>query len=153
MSAEKRIVSEVLRVKLYHNRLSISTTSRLQEVDITDHIQRGVHKSGIKNGVIFLFVPHNGAALTINENQKEIWNDSWRCYRIWAPLNGDYEHHRTWGGERNGMAHVLSNLMAKSIPILVLNATLRLGTWQRIVLLEMDGPRKRNVDIMVMGEE
>ncbi|KPV63420.1 MAG: hypothetical protein AOA66_0896 [Candidatus Bathyarchaeota archaeon BA2] len=140
-------------MKVYYKRLVIPTTSRLDEVDITDHTQHEVQKSEVQNGMAFIFVPHNGAALTINEHQKEIWNDSWRCYQTWAPLDGNYEHHRTWGGmEKNGMAHVLSNFMAKSIPLLILNGRLRLGTWQQLLLWEMDGPRERQVDVMVMGE-
>jgi secondary thiamine-phosphate synthase enzyme len=69
-----------------------------------------------------------------------------------VPKNMKYEHDNTWH-DGNGHSHVRASLIGPSLTIPIMQGKLTLGTWQQIVILEMDTrPRNRNVIVQIMGE-
>jgi secondary thiamine-phosphate synthase enzyme len=69
-----------------------------------------------------------------------------------APSNIEYKHDNTWH-DGNGHSHVRASLVGPSLTIPFVNRILLLGTWQQIVLIEMDTrSRRRNIVVQVMGE-
>ncbi len=69
-----------------------------------------------------------------------------------APSNIEYEHDNTWH-DGNGRSHVRASLVGPSLTIPFVNNVLLLGTWQQIVVIEMDTqPRRRNIVVQIMGE-
>jgi secondary thiamine-phosphate synthase enzyme len=69
-----------------------------------------------------------------------------------APNNIEYVHDNTWH-DGNGHSHVRASLVGPSLTIPFVNSNLVLGTWQQIVLVEMDThPRRRSIIVQIMGE-
>jgi len=123
------------------NEFGISSSKRIEMIDITARVQEIVSNSKIKDGIIFLFVPHTTAGITINENadasvQKDIIN---KLNQI-VPENDDYLHQ-----EGNSDSHIKTSLFSNENFIFIENGKLKLGTWQGIYFCEFDGPRKRKV--------
>jgi secondary thiamine-phosphate synthase enzyme len=100
-------------------------------------------KSGIREGLCLLFVPHTTAAITINENaDPDVVRDLLVTLERLVPRHGDYRH-----GEGNSDAHLKASLMGFSCQIPVSGGRLALGTWQGIYFCEFDGPRRRQLCI------
>ncbi|HSB07588.1 MAG TPA: secondary thiamine-phosphate synthase enzyme YjbQ [Thermodesulfobacteriota bacterium] len=127
----------------------VKTSRRTDLVDIKRSVQEAVRKSGVKEGVCFVFIPHTTAAVTINENaDPSVLEDIMRSLDKIIPFDGPYQHL-----EGNSPAHIKSTLIGCSQTVLVESGELVLGTWQGIFLCEFDGPRTRKVHIKVASEQ
>jgi len=125
--------------------LSVRTQQHTQFVDITRAVQSSVSAQGVKDGVVTVFVPHTTAGITINENaDPDVVSDLAEALERAVPWNARYNH-----SEGNAAAHVKASLMGSSVQAIVENGLLRLGTWQAIYFCEFDGPRSRNVWVIV----
>ena len=121
--------------------LQIRTPSHACLVDITDQVQTLLTRSGMREGVCVVYVPHTTAGVTINENaDPTVRSDLLKALEQIVPWRNNYEH-----DEGNAAAHVKASMMGSSASILVSGGRLRLGTWQGIYLAEFDGPRTRQV--------
>ncbi|MEM4390130.1 MAG: secondary thiamine-phosphate synthase enzyme YjbQ [Candidatus Micrarchaeia archaeon] len=121
--------------------LSFKTTKKIELLDITESVREVVSTSGVREGICLVFVPHATAGLLINEWEPRLVTDIERTMARLVP-RGDYAHNVI---DDNAEAH-LSNILVgceRSIPII--DGDLALGTWQRIILCEFDGPRTRKV--------
>jgi secondary thiamine-phosphate synthase enzyme len=122
-------------------KLSVSTRSRTQFVEITAEVQAAVDELGVTEGVATIFVPHTTAGVTINEHaDPDVMDDVGRVLDWLVPWEGDYRH-----GEGNSAAHVKAGLMGSSAQVAVEGGRLQLGTWQGIFFSEFDGPRSRQL--------
>ena len=135
-------------------RTIISVTSR-QEGDIlniTPQVEKAVAESGVKTGLVHLFVQHSTAALTTIEFEPGVLMDLKRALSVLAPDEAEYAHNSRWG-DGNGRSHVKAALVGPSITVPVENGQLLCGTWQQLVLLELDvnAGRKRTVVCTVTG--
>jgi len=142
-------------MNFYSQDLRISTRKRIEILDITEEVQRLVEKSGIKNGLVTLWVPHSTAAIAVNEHDTDLWEDIMDVLQKIAPLKGDYRHNAKYGwsiGEQNAHAHILNCLIKPGVSIPLENGRMHLGTWQSILFIEMDGSRSRRVHVQIMGE-
>ena len=123
--------------------LSIRTRDRSEMVDITSQVEGELRRSGLEDGVCFLYVPHTTAGITINENaDPSVKADIQATLNRLVPWEGPYSHL-----EGNSAAHIKSTLVGNSVMVLVESGRLKLGTWQGIFLCEFDGPRSRKVHI------
>jgi len=120
--------------------LEVRTSSRRQLVAITDRIQEAVGELGVEDGSCHVFVPHTTAAVTINENA-----DPDVAHDIVTALGELVPDVRFRHGEGNSDAHFLSTLIGCSLTVPVAHGRLRLGTWQGVFFVELDGPRTRKV--------
>ena len=142
-------------MNFYSQELRISTRKRMEILDITEDVHRIVMKSGIKNGLVNLWVPHATAAIAVNEHDTDLWEDIMNILQKIAPLKGDYRHNAKyrWSvGEQNAHAHILNCLIKPGVSIPLENGRMHLGTWQSILFIEMNGSRSRRVHVQVMGE-
>ena len=142
-------------MNFYSQDLRISTRKRIEILDITEEVQRLVEKSGIKNGLVTLWVPHSTAAIAVNEHDTDLWEDIMDVLQKIAPLKGDYRHNAKYGwriGEQNAHAHILNCLIKPGVSIPLESGRMLLGTWQSILFIEMDGSRSRRVHVQIMGE-
>jgi len=122
-------------------KLEVRTPTHACLVDITARIEQIVRKSGIEEGVCYVFVPHTTAGVTINENaDPTVQADILQQLDRIVPWNAGYSH-----TEGNSAAHIKASLMGSSQTILLSRARLQLGIWQGIYLAEFDGPRTRQV--------
>lgn len=123
--------------------ISINTRARSEMIDITPKVEEELNRSGLKDGVCFLFVPHTTAGITINENaDASVVADIQAMFDKLVPWEGPYGHL-----EGNSAAHIKSSLIGNSLIVLVESGHLKLGTWQGIFFCEFDGPRSRKVHI------
>jgi len=123
--------------------LSIDTTDRSEMIDITSKVEEELKRSGLKDGVCFLFVPHTTAGITINESaDPSVATDIQAMLNKLIPWEGSYRHL-----EGNSAAHIKSSLLGNSVMVFVESGHLKLGTWQGIFFCEFDGPRSRKLYI------
>ncbi|HVL70206.1 MAG TPA: secondary thiamine-phosphate synthase enzyme YjbQ [Vicinamibacterales bacterium] len=119
--------------------------------DITAPVAAAVR--GVRSGLVTVFVVGSTAAVTTIEFEPGAVADLNRVFETLAPRHGPYAHHERWGDD-NGSSHVRASLLGPSLTIPVVDGELTLGTWQQIMLLEMDtGPREREIVIQVMGDD
>lgn len=127
--------------------INVLSKKRVELIDITSQVQTIVKRSGVKEGVCYVYVPHTTAAVTINENaDPSVINDIQNHLNKLVPFDGRYLH-----AEGNSDAHIKTSLMGCSKTIVVTHGDLFLGTWQGIFFCEFDGPRNRKVHIKVIA--
>ena len=117
-----------------------------ETIDLTADVARVVAEAGIEEGTCTVFVPHATAAIVINEN-----DDPNLCTDLLDALGklvpeGVWRHDRV---DNNGAAHIKAAILGPSETIPVRNGRLLLGTWQAIMLVDLDGPRQRRVIVAV----
>ncbi|BBD73930.1 hypothetical protein HS1genome_2319 [Sulfodiicoccus acidiphilus] len=120
----------------------VNTSSRLQAIDITNEVNDRL--KGIEDGVVLLYVKHTTCGLIVNEAEEGLMSDYVKWLGRVFPINGDYLHNRI---DNNGHAHLSSAIVGNSRLLPVSNGKLDLGTWQRVILLEFDGPRRRVIGL------
>jgi len=121
-------------------------------IDITQETAALIREGNLKNGIITVFVAGSTAAVTTIEYEPGLKSDFRNMLSRIAPHDIDYEHDNTWH-DGNGHSHVRASLVGPSLTIPFRNRSLMLGTWQQIVLVEMDTqPRQRSVIIQILGE-
>ena len=129
--------------------LSVKTHERTELVDITSEIQDLVRKSGIKQGLCMLYVPHTTAAVTIYESaDPTVKSDMLKVLNQVIPWDANYRHL-----EGNSAAHIKTTLVGSSELIAIENQRLVLGTWQGIFFCEFDGPRSRKLHVRIVEEK
>lgn len=127
-------------------KIRVKTTSRVQFVDITSEVVKVIEKSGVKNGLCVVFVPHTTAGVTLNENaDPTVRRDIMDTLSVIVPENGRYSHL-----EGNADAHIKASLVGSSVTLIVEEGRPVFGTWQGIYLCEFDGPRVRTVYVKVL---
>lgn len=120
--------------------VEISSQRRRQLIDITRFVQEAVAGSEVLEGLCVVYVPHTTAAVTLNENADPAVGDD--LLEAWAALVPAI---RWRHAEGNSDAHLLSSLIGASVTVPVSEGELALGRWQAIFLVELDGPRRREV--------
>ncbi len=119
--------------------------------DITREVQEFVEKSGVTQGIATVFVTGSTGAVIAMEYEPGLRKDIPEALERIAPRHGDYAHHLTWGDD-NGSSHVRASLLGPSMVVPVVNGRLTLGTWQQVVVVNLDTKkRKRRVVVQVMG--
>jgi len=125
--------------------LSIKTSRREEIIDITDLVQKAVADSEHQSGILFCFVPHTTAGITINENaDPDVKRDILYKLNKEIPRDDGYYH-----AEGNSDAHIKASLMGFSLQLLFEDKRLILGRWQGIQFCEFDGPRNRRLIVKV----
>jgi secondary thiamine-phosphate synthase enzyme len=120
--------------------IGVSSQRRRQLVDVTAFIQEGVAASGVDDGVCHVAVPHTTAAILLNENADPAVGEDILAGLTAILPNVDWRH-----SEGNSDAHFLSTLVGHSVTIPISAGELALGRWQAVYLLELDGPRRREI--------
>jgi secondary thiamine-phosphate synthase enzyme len=126
--------------------LRIRTAAKREMVDLTARVAEIVARSGLAEGLCSVYVPHATAAIVINEN-----DDPNVCTDVLDALDrlipaGIWRHDRVDG---NAASHIQATLLGPGETIPVRDRRLQLGTWQAVMLVELDGPRERRVLVSV----
>jgi secondary thiamine-phosphate synthase enzyme len=138
-------------MEIHRTAIRCQTSDNTDVIDITPQVTEALRNSGIKEGVVFLFVSGSTAALTTIEYEQGVVNDLIRTIEKIAPQNIAYQHNLRWG-DGNGYSHVRASLLGPSLNIPVTNKKLLVGAWQQIVLLDFDNrPREREVVVQIIG--
>jgi len=135
--------------KTYVAEFYVTTRSQFEAVDVTRHVESIVENSGIVNGLCVVFVPHATAAIIANEAEPGLLVDYIDIIRELFKPGYQWRHNRI---DNNAHAHLAAALIGPSRSFPVVGGRCVRGTWQNIILLELDGPRRRRVIVEVMGE-
>ena len=142
-----------------HERLSLATREPQQFIDITERVIRCVRLSGIGDGTVMVQSMHTTAAMLVNENEPLLLDDLGRVLAGWAPADAAYAHDNferrtanlTPDERPNGHAHARAMALQASTTLALIGGRVQLGRWQRIFLVELDGPRSREIVVTTAG--
>ena len=125
---------------------SVSTSERVDLVEITSTVEQEVAKSGVGTGTVTIYVPHTTCGVTINESaDPDVARDIKMHLAKLVPQDGGFKHY-----EGNSDSHIKTSMIGSSENILIEDGKLVLGTWQGIFLCDFDGPRTRKVYIKII---
>ena len=150
-------------VKVFQQEQSFRTSGGLAVQDITEDVAAAVHESAITDGIACVYSPHTTCCIRVNEFESGFLDDFTTLLRRLVPAEGQYYAHDDWDRRTenicaedmevgNGHAHCMSMLLGsagESIP--VREGELCLGTWQRVLFLELDRERDRRWIVQVVG--
>ncbi|UVT17712.1 MAG: YjbQ family protein [Nitrospira sp.] len=130
-------MAEVLRIK---------TSAPKEVVDLTDRLEAIFRKAKLQEGVCVLFVTHTTAALTTGEIGEGTEQDLLQVVEKMVPrIQFQHAHNPA-----HAWSHMASSILGPSLTVLVSGGKLVLGTWQSVMLVELDGPRERTVHVTLL---
>jgi secondary thiamine-phosphate synthase enzyme len=130
-------------------RLSIKTRKKREVLDITDLVEDQLSSNGSESGVCNLFVLHTTAALTTADLDPGTDLDMLDAFEAMIPkLRYRHPHNPAHVPD-----HILSALIGTSVALPFERSKLLLGTWQRVILIEFDGPRERELALTITAEQ
>jgi len=142
----------VCTMKVVSERISLKTRGEVDMVDITAKVVDAVENERIENGIATIFVPGSTAAVTTIEYEPGLLTDFPSMLEKMAPRNAVYEHEKRWH-DGNGHSHVRASLIGPSLTVPIKDGKLTLGTWQQLVLVELDTrSRSRELIVQIIGE-
>ncbi|HLQ60644.1 MAG TPA: secondary thiamine-phosphate synthase enzyme YjbQ [Candidatus Acidoferrales bacterium] len=125
--------------------LKVTTHRREEVVDVTAEVRAAVRKSGVGEGTCLVFSPHTTCGVAVNENaDPAVGQDLQQHLAEVVPRLRTWQHQ-----EGNSDAHIKAVLVGPSVTLPVLGTDLKLGRWQGVFLCEFDGPRERNLWVVV----
>ena len=127
-------------------RKTISTSRKKEVVDITDEINLWIKEQGVTGGLCHLFLLHTTAALTTADLDPGTDLDMLDAFeKMIRKLKYRHPHNPAHVGD-----HIMSSLVGASLLLPFEEGALLLGTWQRVVLVEFDGPRDRTIAFSIL---
>ena len=143
-----------------HARIRVTTGRATEFIDVTDRIEALAAEAGVYAGLVNIQSLHTTTAIVVNEHEPLLLVDFDALLARAAPKDAPYRHDdmevRTVNlapGERaNGYAHCHALLLGCSASLNIADGRLQLGRWQRVFLVELDGPRLRDVSVLFIGE-
>jgi secondary thiamine-phosphate synthase enzyme len=128
-------------------------------VDLTDRVAEVVSRSGVIAGQVLVFSRHTTAAIRVQEAEPLLLEDIRDCLERLAPRDLDYRHNdfrvrtvnMTPDESPNGHSHCQHLFLSSSETVPVVDGRLAFGRWQRVFLIELDHPRRREVHVQVLG--
>lgn len=140
--------------------IRIETRHPTQFIDLTDEVEALVSKAGAFTGLVNIQSLHTTAAIAVNEHEPLLLADVTAMLERLAPQDAVYRHDSVslrgancvLGERPNGHSHCRALLLAPAACLNVVGGQLQLGRWQRVFLVELDGPRIRDVSVLLVGE-
>jgi thiamine phosphate synthase YjbQ (UPF0047 family) len=150
-----------------------TSTAKLERkvglLDITPLVRDAVARSGVRNGLCTVTSRHTTTALCVNENEERLFADVQRFLLRLAPPEETYKHNdislrfpppgwhqgvEEWRAQEpiNAHSHLLGMLLGSCESFPLCDGVMQIGQWQSLLLIELDGPRKRKVGVHVLGE-
>jgi len=124
-------------MKNTYEKIEISTEKGVDIINLTDEIKEILENSDIENGLCTVFNPGSTASIIINEDEPMLRKD------LEDKLSEIVEEDEVYHHPSNGHSHLRAIILGPSETIPIKNGELDLGTWQEIMLVEMDiKPRK-----------
>ena len=141
-------------------RIRIASHRTTEFIDLTDDLRRLVTSAGVRNGFINVQSLHTTAGIIVNEHEPLLLADFETFLERVVPQAARYSHDDTHtrtvnvlAGERpNGHAHCRALLLPSSVSLNLVDGQLVLGIWQRVFMVELDGPRHREISVTLVGE-
>jgi len=133
-------------------RFEIRTESELDIKNITDRAEKLVGESEVEEGTATFFVAGSTAAITTIEYESGLIHDISEALDRLFPKDIHYKHHEKWH-DGNGHSHIRASFIGQSFEAPVTDGKLELGTWQQIILCDMDvKSRSREIIVKIIGD-
>ena len=133
-------------------RMGVRTQGNNATQDVTLMVARAVEESGLRTGIVTLFVPGSTGGLTTIEFESGAVADLDGLLERVAPGEIEYRHNLRWG-DGNGHSHVRAALIGPSLTVPFQEGRLTLGTWQQIIFIDFDTrPRRREIVVQILGD-
>jgi secondary thiamine-phosphate synthase enzyme len=146
-------------MKIVNTVFNLKTKCKFDFIDLTDKVKSFIKKNRIKNGFINIQSLHTTATVFVNEREPLLLEDFKNHLEKLSPQESDYNHddfeRRTvnlCNDEcKNGHSHCKAIHLPVNIALNLINSEIQLGQWQRILFVELDRPKKRKVQVQIMG--
>jgi len=145
-------------LKIISSFIELDTGKGITLHDLMPGIKDAIANSGIKNGFVTVTSQHTTTAIAINENEARLVEDVKTFLNRLIPPNDRYLHNDIALRDcppdepENAHSHLAAMLLGSSEVIALVEGQLQLGQYQSVMLYELDGPRKRKVNVQVYGE-
>ena len=127
--------------------LRFSTRARKEVADLTDRVNSVIGKAGMQEGLCSLFLTHTTAGLTTGEMGEHTEDDLLEVVEKMIPrINFQHAHNPS-----HAWSHMASSVLGPSLTVPVSGGRLVLGTWQSVLLVELDGPKQREVHVTLIS--
>lgn len=137
---------------VYSDEIEIRTKGENDILDISSEVARIIAESGLKDGIVCVFVSGSTGSITTIEYEPGLLEDLPDALERLAPKNMTYQHHLRWQ-DGNGHSHVRAAIMGPSLTLPFKNGQPILGNWQQIAFVEMDvKSRSRKIHVQLVGE-
>ena len=142
-----------------HTTIRIETECPTQFIDLTSELEAFVAASGIQFGLLNVQSLHTTTAIVVNEHEPLLLTDMAGLLERLAPVDDVYRHDNitlrsvncVLGEPPNGHSHCRALLLGSTTALNIVRGELQLGRWQRVFLVELDGPRTREVSLLMFG--
>jgi secondary thiamine-phosphate synthase enzyme len=132
--------------------LHVRTSGEGDVIDLTSNVTSCIAQTSVRHGLVCVFVVGSTASITTIEFEPGLVEDLPVSLERLAPRDGEYQHEHRWHDD-NGHSHVRAAVMGPSVTVPVIDGDIPLGTWQQIVLVELDTRRReRRVVVQVIGD-
>lgn len=142
----------------YYQCITVQTGASFEVIDVTRMVQGCVEASSITEGIIVISSLHTTVAVTVNENEARLFDDMREHFLRLVPPDSRYRHNDIHLRDcppdepENAHAHLIAMMLGNSETLPVHLGRLGLGRWQSLLLVELDGPRPRQVAVQIVGE-
>jgi secondary thiamine-phosphate synthase enzyme len=140
-------------------RICLTTSHPTEFIDLTDRLNQFIAEADVCVGLLNVQTSHTTAAIVVNEHEPLLLADFKALLERTVPESAAYGHDDMSrrvdvpvGEPTNGHAHCRALLLPTSACLNVVDGRLALGSWQRVFLVELDGPRTREVSVVAVGE-
>ncbi|NTU67041.1 MAG: YjbQ family protein [Candidatus Moranbacteria bacterium] len=145
-------------MKIYKQKLEIKSKAQVEFVDITKEVAGVVADSGVREGQVLVYSPHTTAGIVINHNEPMLVQDFMRVLYRLVPISDRYSHDmfeltrsNKSDGRSNGHSHCKTMIIGVSQSVPIEKGSMLITEKQSIFLAEMDGARKRDIFVQVIG--
>lgn len=144
-------------MEVLQRNILLETTSATEVIDITQRVRNVLKEARVMSGLVTVFTRHTTTAIRINENEALLQKDLKKFIDCLVPRFSSYNHDHIDDREvpvdepENTHSHLKSLLLGASETIPVSAGSLMLGQWQSILFIELDGPKKREILVNVVG--
>ncbi len=142
-------------MKSYRETITIQTGQGQEFIDITKRVRDVVARADIRQGMLVVNSQHTTLAVFMNEFQSALIHDLGEVLQRLVPRRAGYRHDdpRYSDCDRgNAHAHLRATLLGRSLAVAVADGELALGTYESLIVAELDGPRTRTLGVQVLGE-
>lgn len=134
--------------------VSLDSRERIQIFDLTDEVHAFVRESGVSEGMLSIASLHTTCAVFINEFQTALLADIRAFLERTVVRDAGWVHNDPVHSDcdrSNADAHLRALLLGHTMTLQVSGKDIVLGQWQRVLVAELDGPRRRSIRLSVMG--
>ena len=143
-----------------HARIHVTTGHPTEFIDLTDRLERVVADADLRFGILNVQTLHTTTAVVVNEHEPLLLADFVSLLERAAPRHAHYRHddwlmrtvNVTDDERSNGHGHCRALLLGASVCLNVIDSRIQLGQWQRVFFVELDGPRERDISVLLFGE-